>query len=210
MVNLTAQSSDFRLRSSSYYVWCSQYSSLLAENLWTIFLVWPPNYSLKNLIVIIITTTVTTTTTTTTTTSLLVLGDPGRLGTPISVVSVETSRTNKLAVHPLALMNAENWRHETLLLRLVASPWYRTAQCQPSSPRGNSKGKFSGSYAGCLSRISSDPSPRWRKIMPLSAPFCRQVEWQPPRYTLGIYVSSNRLPGLRDMPIGRWEFFNFL
>jgi len=65
----------------------------------------------------------TTATTTTTTTSLLVLGDPGRLGTPISVVSVEISRTNELAAHPLALMNAENSRHETLmLLWLVASP----------------------------------------------------------------------------------------
>lgn len=204
MVIPNAQSSSFRLR-SSYYVWCSHYNSLLAENLLTIFLVWPPNYSLKNLIMIIITTTATATT------SLLVLGDPGRLGTPISVVSVETSRTNKLVAHPLALMNAENSRHETvLLLWLVASPWYRTAQCQPSSTRGNSKDKCSGSYAGCLSRISSDPSHRWRKIMPLSAPFCRQVGWRPPRYTLGACVFSNRLSGLRDMPIGRWEFVDFL
>jgi hypothetical protein len=69
-------------------------------------------------------------------------------------------------------LHGENSRHGTLLLLwLVTSPWYRTAQCQPSSPCGNTKGKYSGSYAGCLSRISSDPSPRWRKILPLPAPF---------------------------------------
>ena len=33
--------------------------------------------------------------------------------------------------------------------------------------------------------------------------FYRQVKWWPPRYTLGVCVFSNRLPGLRDMPIGR-------
>ena len=63
--------------------------------------------------------------------SLLVPGDPGRLGTLISVGSVETSRRNNLAVrcgneYQSALMYslyAANTRHETpLLLRLVASP----------------------------------------------------------------------------------------
>jgi len=40
--------------------------------------------------------------------------------------------------------------------------------------------------------------------------FYHQVEWRPPRYTLGVYEFSNRLPGLRDMPIGRRELIDFL
>jgi len=105
-------------------------------------------------------------------------GDLGTLSTCIPVVSVEISRRNNLAArcssqYPLALMkslNLANSLHETLLLLwLVASPWFLTAKCQPSSPCGNSKEKCSWSYAGCVSLIRYNPLP-YRCKMSRSAP----------------------------------------
>jgi len=60
--------------------------------------------------------------------------------------------------------------NSVMVLRLVVSPWYQTAKCQPNSPCGNSKGECSGSYASCLSKICCNPPPDWYKIMSHSAP----------------------------------------
>ena len=108
-------------------------------------------------------------------TSLLVPGDLGRLRTCISVVSVENSHRNNLAArcsneYRLALLyilHAANTQHETvLLLQLVASPSFRTAKCQPSSPRANSKEQ----YGGWVSLIRCIPPLRRCKTMSSSAP----------------------------------------
>ena len=110
--------------------------------------------------------------------SLLLAAEPGRLRTNNSVVSVETPFRNNLATrcskeYPLALIEslyAANSRHETLLLWLASSPWYRTAKCQPSSPCGNSKGKRNVSKVGYLYLFRCNPPFRSCKIMSRSAP----------------------------------------
>jgi hypothetical protein len=72
-------------------------------------------------------------------TRLVMPGDPGRLGTRISVVCLQTFRRNNhvarcTSEYQLALtysLCVANSRNETLLfIWLVVSPWYRTAKCQ--------------------------------------------------------------------------------
>ena len=83
--------------------------------------------------------------------SLLVLADAGKIGTLISVIIVENAdRINVAANSARSIhwtwcsLHVAKLLHETqLLLGLVASPWYRSAKCQPSSTCGNSKGKCS-------------------------------------------------------------------
>ena len=52
----------------------------------------------------------------------------------------------------------------------MASPWYRTAKCHPSSPRRNSKRSAVDLTPGCLSLIRSKSLVPWCKIMSHSAP----------------------------------------
>jgi hypothetical protein len=78
-----------------------------------------------------------------------------------------------------------------LLLWLVASPSYRTAKCQPSSPCGNNNGKCSeGRFA---SLICSNSPTRW----------CPERLFRPPHYRPSKMAATSlqigyQLPGLTN------------
>jgi hypothetical protein len=81
-------------------------------------------------------------------TPVLVPGDTGRLGTRISVTSVETSHRNNLTVqcsndYPLAKCRICWWQMHNIKLSFIMAcgvPLMPIAKCQPSSPCWNSKG----------------------------------------------------------------------
>jgi len=140
-------------------------------------------------------------------TSLLAPDNSGKLGTRIWVISMETPHRNNLAAewsneYPLALIHSvcSKLRYEILLLWLVASSWYRTSNCQPSSPCGNSKVKYSkGRFA---SLICSNSPTRWCKLVSFGSHNIVEVKWQPPRYTWAI--------NSQGLPIELWKLLDFL
>jgi len=132
-------------------------------------------------------------------TSMIAPGDTGKLGTRISVISAETAHRNILVARRSRVQNGlEEWvcgilRYEILLLLiwLVASPWYRTAKCQPNSPCGNSKGKCSdGTFA---SLIRSNSPTGWCKFASVRLPYYR-----PSKMAATSLHWGYQLPGLTN------------
>jgi hypothetical protein len=67
--------------------------------------------------------------------------------------------------------------------------------------------KFIGSYADCLSLIRSNPPPRWCK-MSLSSPILSPRKLAATFLNLD-FLFANRLPGLLEVSIERWELPDF-
>jgi hypothetical protein len=65
-----------------------------------------------------------------------------------------------------------------LILRLLASPQYRTAIREANSPSSNSKGKFSGPYAGYVLQIRCSPPPPPLRLWKTKSLSAQTLSWR--------------------------------
>jgi hypothetical protein len=99
------------------------------------------------------------------------------------------------------LMQEEVW-HETLLLWLVESPWYRTAKCQPSSLCMNSKGKCND--ATWTSLICSNSPSCWCKIR-----LIRLQYYRPSKMAATSSHMGYQIPGLANRKLRTYKILIF-